>query len=87
MSHPPSRFAPHKALALVGLALLAGCGKVQDLRPAAGKSLPRKPATTPSQPSPDDLLAVPTQSRPGRSDELLQRSAERPDDRFDLPPR
>ena len=72
---------------LAATLLLAACGKVQDLQPAAGKALPPKPATAPAQPQPDTLLAVPTQSRPGRSDELLNRSSIRPDDKFDLPPR
>ena len=67
--------------------LLSGCGKVQDLRPATGKTFPVKPATAANPPSAGDLLRVPTQSRPGRSDELLNRSADRPDDKFDLPPR
>ncbi len=67
--------------------LLAACGKEQVLRPAAGKSLPVKPATAPTQPQPANLFAVPPQSRPGRSDELLNRSTDRPDDKFDLPPR
>nr|WP_167075487.1 hypothetical protein [Sphingomonas vulcanisoli] len=68
------------------LILLAACGKVQQLQPAAGRALPEKPATMPTQPTAQDLLTVPTQSRPGRSDELLNRSALRPDDKFDLPP-
>jgi hypothetical protein len=72
---------------LIGAALLlAGCGKVQYLEPRAGRTLPQKPATAPTQPQAADLLSVPTQYRPGRSDELLNKSAIRPDDRFDLPP-
>jgi hypothetical protein len=34
----------------------------------------------------DELLAPPPVGRPGRVDELLRRSEEREDDRFDLPP-
>ena len=73
-------------LCLGAILILAGCGKVQDLRPKAGKTMPMKPETAPSQPTAQNLLKVPTQSRPGRSDELLSRSADRPDDKFDLPP-
>jgi hypothetical protein len=34
----------------------------------------------------DELLASPPIARPQRVDELLRRSEERADDRFDLPP-
>lgn len=78
------RFLPHCGLA--GLLLLAACGKQQSLEPASGHALPVKPATSPVQPSPDALLKQPPNYRPGRSDELLTKSAVRPDDHFDLPP-
>lgn len=71
----------------IGLLLLAACGKKQSLEPASGHMLPMKPAGAPIQPNADALLNEPTDYRPGRSDELLQRSVTRPDDRFDLPPR
>ena len=67
--------------------LLAACGKQQALEPASGRSLPVKPATSPAQPTPTQLLVPPSSFRPGRSDELLTKSSERRDDRFDLPPR
>jgi hypothetical protein len=70
-----------------GILLLAACGKKQSLEPASGHSLPMKPEGAPIQPNSDALLNVPADYRPGRSDELLQRSVTRPDDRFDLPPR
>ena len=35
---------------------------------------------------PTDLLTPRTEERPERSDEVLIKSQERPDDRFDLPP-
>jgi hypothetical protein len=66
---------------------LAGCGKKQALVPAVGKALPMKPASSPTQPTSTQLLASPSQLRPGRSDELLTKSQTRPDDHFDLPPR
>jgi hypothetical protein len=65
---------------------LAGCGKREALVPLAGASMPPKPAMAASVPTVDQLLTPSTQQRPGRSEELLQRSEERPDDRFDLPP-
>jgi predicted small lipoprotein YifL len=77
-----------RRIALVLLATaLAGCGKRQPLVPAVGKALPVKPATAPTQPTSTQLLASPSQMRPGRSDELLTKSQTRPDDHFDLPPR
>jgi hypothetical protein len=69
------------------LLLLSACGAQQRLTPAAGESLPPKPALAPTQPSAPDLLARPAPTRPGRSDELVTRSDVRPEDRFELPPR
>ncbi|WP_340317249.1 hypothetical protein [Rhizorhabdus argentea] len=70
-------------LALLGL---AACGKRDALRPVDGHALPPKPATAAAQPSVDQLLTPPVETRPGRSDDVLRRSEERPDDRFNLPP-
>lgn len=69
-----------------GLLLVAGCGAMQGLTPAKGKSLPVKPASSPKQPSSDDLLVQLPTVKPGRSDELMIKSQPRGDDRFDLPP-
>ena len=52
--------------------------------PAKGQ--PPKPATAAAQPGVDELLTPPVETRPGRSDDVLRRSEERPDDRFNLPP-
>ena len=76
-----------RTLALIVTALLlAACGKKQDLAPASGHSLTQKAATSATQPTAQQLLVPPPSLRPGRSDELLTKSSERPDDRFDLPP-
>lgn len=72
--------------ALVALALLAGCGKKVALRPADGDMLPPKAATSALQPTPNDLLAPESQARPGRDNELVNRSLPLQPDRFDLPP-
>ena len=71
---------------IAALALLAGCGKVGDLKPAAGQSLPVKPLMARATPTPDDLLTAPPYAHPDRVDELLKRSEPRKPDPFDLPP-
>ena len=49
---------------IAALVLIAGCGKRDDLTPRTGTSLPVKPATALTQPSPGDLLATPPQAKP-----------------------
>lgn len=73
-------------LAAVVLLGLAACGRKEMLHPAEGHALPPKPATAAAQPTVEQLLKPPVETRPGRSDDVLRRSEERPDDRFDLPP-
>lgn len=73
-----------------GLALalaLAGCGGRNELQPPEGKALPPAPYGAEKQPTPTELITPDVQARPARSDELLRRSEERRDDRFDLPPK
>jgi hypothetical protein len=75
-----------RVLAVVAISLLAGCGKVTDLKPAPGQSLPVKPMMARSTPTPEDLLTPPTYARPERVDELVKKSEPRRPDPFDLPP-
>ncbi len=76
-----------RALPILALALaLAGCGLRQSLAPAEGQHMPPAPAMASRAMTTDELMAPPAIARPGRLDELLQRSEERHDDRFDLPP-
>jgi hypothetical protein len=71
----------------IGAALLvAGCGRVVDLEPAAGQPLPVKPMMARTTPSPEDLLKIPTYAKPDRVDELMKRSEPRAHDPFNLPP-
>ena len=65
---------------------VASCGRVAELRPAAGSALPVKPVMARTTPTPQELLAVPPYARPDRVDELVKRSQPRPSDPFDLPP-
>ena len=68
------------------LATLAACGARQGLEPEAGQSLPPKPLMAPRVQTAEDLLTLPPIARPDRVDEPLERSEEREEDRFDLPP-
>jgi len=73
--------------ALIAATLLLGaCGKVADLKPAPGQSLPVKPLMARTTPTPEQLLTPPTYARPERVDELMKRSEPREADPFDLPP-
>jgi hypothetical protein len=76
-----------KRTGIILLALgLAACGGREELQPAQGKTLPPAPYGAEAQPTPSELMTPDAQARPQRSDELLRRSEERRDDRFDLPP-
>lgn len=75
------------AMAVTGALALAGCGNRAALKPAATASLPAAPYGAKATPSPTDLLQPPVQTRPARSDDLIQSSDQRRSDTFDLPPR
>lgn len=75
-----------KKLAILTLLVLAACGKKEDLKPAAGGSLPVKPAMAKDVPSTQELLTPGPEARPERRVEQIRRSQEREDDPFDLPP-
>jgi hypothetical protein len=74
------------ALLIAGGLLIAACGRVGDLRPPPGKSLPVKPKLARSTPTAENLLSRPPNARPERVDELQSRNVPRESDRFDLPP-
>jgi hypothetical protein len=77
---------PSRIILLIVVLGAGGCGRVADLQPAAGKPLPVKPLMARSTPTPNELLAIPTDFKPSRVDELVTRSQVRPVDPFDLPP-
>jgi hypothetical protein len=58
-------------LGIAAALALVGCGRVTDLKPAPGHSMPVRP---------EMARATPT------FDELMKRSRPRPDDPFELPP-
>ena len=76
-----------KIVITLALLALAGCGQRTDLRPKAGHVLPTPPYGRVDKPSSPELLAHKPQARPVLSIELHQRSEERADDAFDLPPK
>ena len=71
---------------ILALLLLAGCGKVEPLSPAAGASLPPAPEHAARAPTTEEMLTPPPVARPLRQEDTLRRSEEREDDPFDLPP-
>ncbi|HEX8842033.1 MAG TPA: hypothetical protein VF757_07005 [Sphingomicrobium sp.] len=77
---------PMRVIPVVLLALLAACGKVADLQPPPGHTLPVKPLMARATPTPEELLTVPQYARPNRVDELVKRSEPRKPDPFDLAP-
>jgi predicted small lipoprotein YifL len=77
---------PVRLFLIAAIVTLAGCGKVSPLEPAAGKSLPVKPAMASVTPDSEQLLTPPSYAKPERIDELMKRSQPRRADRFDLPP-
>jgi hypothetical protein len=74
-------------ISLVALiAAVGSCGRVADLAPAPGHSLPVKPLMARTTPTAKDLLTPPPYAKPDRVDELVKRSQARESDPFDLPP-
>lgn len=66
--------------------LLAGCGAREELKPAQGAALPVAPYGAEAAATPADLLKPPIQTRPARSDDLIESADQRRSDEFDLPP-
>ena len=75
-----------RALILVAVVLVAGCGARKELTPPKDKPLPVKPFGAKATPTANQLLKPPIQTRPARRDDLLQSSETRRSDEYDLPP-
>jgi hypothetical protein len=76
-----------RALLIIGVTLAASaCGKVGDLEPRSGNSLPPKAYGQSIEQTAEVLTTPSVQARPGRTDELLKRSERREDDPFDVAP-
>lgn len=75
-----------RAITSLTILALAACGRVGDLEPAPGKSLPVKPLMARTTPDAEALLTPPPYARPNRVDELVKKSEPRRADPFDLAP-
>ena len=75
-----------RSIVLAAAFALAACGRVADLKPAPGQTLPVKPLMARATPTPQQLLTIPSYAKPDRVDELMKRSEPRPQDPFNLPP-
>ncbi|UZK65031.1 hypothetical protein [Sphingomonas sp. M1-B02] len=76
-----------RLIPLAGLMLaLGGCGAREGLAPPPGQALPIAPYGATATPTPQDLLKPPMQTRPARSDDLIESVDRRRSDQFDLPP-
>ena len=76
-----------KRAAVILLAfIVASCGRIGDLVPPEGASLPPAPYGASEPPDAARLLRSEPTAVPERSVELRRESEEREDDPFDLPP-
>jgi hypothetical protein len=73
-------------LAIALLCAAAACGRMGQLEPAPGQSLPVKPRMAETTPTPEELLTPPPYADPKRVDEILKKSTPRKIDPFNLPP-
>jgi ABC-type glycerol-3-phosphate transport system substrate-binding protein len=74
------------ALMSVVLAALAGCGGEQELKLAPGAKPPVKPLMAAKAPTTEEMLTPPPIAEPQRVTEIIKKSEERKEDRYDLPP-
>jgi predicted small lipoprotein YifL len=82
-----NRKAAHTLMALVPLGLaLSACGTKGELAPPPGESLPPAAYGTSQRETSEELLQLDPQAAPERRVELRERSEERTDDPFDIPP-
>lgn len=68
------------------LLALGGCGARGDLKLPEGSTPPPAAYGATQARTTSDLLKPPVQTRPARSDDLIQSSDQRRSDEFDLPP-
>jgi hypothetical protein len=75
-----------RVLAVAVALMLSGCGAREALVLPPGKQMPVAPYAAKAPPKAADLLTPPVQTRPARSDDLIESADQRRSDEFDLPP-
>lgn len=75
-----------RRLAVLAALLLTACGKQGELAPVPPRPAPMQATDSPRPLTPSEMLVLPPQSIPNRVDDPIEKSQERPDDRFNLPP-
>jgi hypothetical protein len=75
------------AVALTLSLAVSACGSRVKLKLQQGASLPIKAEEASAQLTVNEMLTPTPQARPKRSDELITRSEERREDKFDIPPK
>jgi hypothetical protein len=69
------------------LLILGGCGAREELKLPQGVAAPAAPyGAREAASGPGELLKPPVQTRPARSDDLIESSDQRRSDEYDLPP-
>ena len=75
-----------RPLILLAALAISACGSKGPLEPVAGEALPPRPYGADYTPDSEELLEPAVTAVPARDIELRERSEEREDDPFDLPP-
>jgi hypothetical protein len=78
--------APVRCVVVIGLLLVAACGKQGNLTPVPPRTAPVVPMGVGTVPTAEQMLVLPPQSAPARVDDPVSSSQARPADRFNLPP-
>lgn len=76
-----------KKMMMLALLALSACGVRKDLTEKPGMTPPPVARGAERAETPGEMMRYETQARPDRSAEPLDRSYERSEDYFDLPPR
>jgi hypothetical protein len=74
------------ALLSAALVALAACGSEQELKLAPGAKPLVKPLMAAKAPTAQEMLTPPPITQPQRVTEIIKKSEERREDRYDLPP-
>jgi hypothetical protein len=75
-----------RVLIMAAALALTACGAREALAPPPGKPLPVQAYAASGPSNATELLQPPVQTRPARSDDLIESADQRRSDEFDLPP-